>query len=200
MARPNLPRTVMVERHLAGKIAYERRRRELTYEALARLLTDAGCPIQASAIQKIEKGGRRIVVDEAVAFAMVFDVSLKDFLTPASVQMELEFLKDLDDGPVLRARLDELSEDYKALLMRVQSVLARGNLGEEMEREMHRRLRVEADEQDSPRALFRSDILRDMPTIDIVRRYFEEHIGERGDGKFPDLDEDGNDIPESGVD
>lgn len=197
MARPNPPRTLMVERTLAGKIEYERRRRQLSYERLADLLTEAGCPIRASAIQKIEKSGRRIVVDEAVAFAMVFDISLKDFLTPASVRLELEFLKDLDDGPILRARLDELDGDYQALLIRVQTVLARGELGEYMESEMHRRLRVDAGEHDSPRALFLRDIVRDLPTIDVVRRYFEEHMGPEGDGRYPLIDEHGNDIPGS---
>lgn len=43
-------------------------------------MTDAGCPIQGSAIYKIEKADppRRITVDELVAFATVFETSAVD--------------------------------------------------------------------------------------------------------------------------
>ncbi|MFX0539556.1 helix-turn-helix domain-containing protein [Ornithinimicrobium sp. Y1847] len=84
MARPNPTRSIQGESNLAQRIALERRRQEWSYETLARRMTEAGCPINASAIYKIEKGNppRKITVDELIAFADVFDQEVEDLLTP----------------------------------------------------------------------------------------------------------------------
>jgi uncharacterized protein YaaQ len=56
----------------------------LSYESLARLMSEAGCQINASALFKIEKGQppRKITVDELVAFSKVFDTRVEDLLIP----------------------------------------------------------------------------------------------------------------------
>jgi transcriptional regulator with XRE-family HTH domain len=92
--RPNPPRSLQSEENLARRIAYERDRRGWTYEGTAKRLTDVGCPIQGSAIYKIEKGKprRRISVDELVAFADVFDVGAADLLMPLEFIAEREAL------------------------------------------------------------------------------------------------------------
>ena len=80
------------EANLARRIQHERERRKLSYEALAQLVTAAGCKIQGSAIYKIEKATppRRITVDELTAFADVFDVSVSELLKPLElVQQEI---------------------------------------------------------------------------------------------------------------
>jgi len=79
MPRPNRPRVVLAEEHLAERIAAEREARGWTNDGLARRMTDAGCPMTGSAIFKIEKSRprRRIVVDELVAFARVFEIPLE---------------------------------------------------------------------------------------------------------------------------
>ena len=74
MPRSNPGRSLFAEQHLADRIAVERERRGLTYEALAQRMAEVGCPIQPSAIFKIEHAEprRRITVDELVGFSQVF--------------------------------------------------------------------------------------------------------------------------------
>jgi transcriptional regulator with XRE-family HTH domain len=86
--RPNPPRPLGCEANVARRVADERSYRGWTYEGLARRVTDAGCPIQASAIYKIEKGNppRRISVDELVGFASAFGLPVTALLeTPEQV-------------------------------------------------------------------------------------------------------------------
>lgn len=92
MPRPNKARTLGSERTLAQRVAHERETRGLTYERLAEKMTEAGCPIQPSAIYKIEKGDppRRVTVDELVAFANVFERPLDDMLVPFGALMTKE--------------------------------------------------------------------------------------------------------------
>jgi transcriptional regulator with XRE-family HTH domain len=77
-------RSIASEQSLARRIAFERERRipPMTYEGLASRMTNAGCAIQPSGIYKIEKAGRRITVDELVAFAQVFGVPVEHLLLP----------------------------------------------------------------------------------------------------------------------
>lgn len=111
MARPNGPRAVGMEDALAEHIAYERESRDLSYEALAKRMTELGCSIQGSAIYKIEKGNprRRITVDELVTFARVFELSVEDLLKPMEV-----LKREWADRRL--AQLDEARQQfYKAL-------------------------------------------------------------------------------------
>src|SRR5206468_3991414 len=73
MPRVNPLRPVGNEANLARRIAAEREAHGWSYEGLAKRMTDAGFPIQSTAIFKIEKGKppRRITVDEMVGFAKV---------------------------------------------------------------------------------------------------------------------------------
>jgi len=84
MPRPNPPRSIASEQSLARRVAHERETRGMSYEGLAARMTKAGCPIQASALYKIEKSTppRRITVDELVALAQVFDLSVENLLLP----------------------------------------------------------------------------------------------------------------------
>jgi transcriptional regulator with XRE-family HTH domain len=83
MPRPNQPRDVFAEEHLAHRIKLEREKRGWTYEGLAQRMTDVGCPINQSALYKVEQAQprRRITVDELVALARVFDIPVQDLLT-----------------------------------------------------------------------------------------------------------------------
>lgn len=80
----NPTRPLLTEAALAQRIAYEREKHGMTYEGLARRMTDAGCPINQSALYKIEKGEprRRITVDELVALSVVFSVPVGELLLP----------------------------------------------------------------------------------------------------------------------
>jgi transcriptional regulator with XRE-family HTH domain len=87
MPRPNQVRTIQSETALARRIGYERNLRGMTPAGLASRMTKIGCPINASAIYKIEKADppRRITVDELVAFSRVLGVPVEDLLQPPEV-------------------------------------------------------------------------------------------------------------------
>src|SRR4051794_21059169 len=82
------PRTRGSERSLASRIAHERGRRNLTYEALSRQMGQVGCKIDKSSLQKIEVADaatgkfRRVTVNELIGFSNVFDLSLDELLEP----------------------------------------------------------------------------------------------------------------------
>jgi transcriptional regulator with XRE-family HTH domain len=82
MPRPNPPRALLAEPHLAARVAIEREQRGWSYEGLAKRMADVGCPIQSSAIYKIEKGApkRRITVDELVGFSIAFELTVEELL------------------------------------------------------------------------------------------------------------------------
>lgn len=78
------PRPGRAEAMAARRIEWERKRpgRNWSREELARRMTEAGCPLNQSAIQKIEHGvpRRTISLDEALAFAEVFGLGDLDEL------------------------------------------------------------------------------------------------------------------------
>lgn len=80
----NPARSITGEAEVASRIGYERELRGWSYEQLARRMTDVGCPMNQSAIYKIEKGSprRRITVDELVGFAIVFDTTVDQLVLP----------------------------------------------------------------------------------------------------------------------
>jgi transcriptional regulator with XRE-family HTH domain len=103
MSRLNRLRSIGGEANLARRIERERGNRGLSYDALAKRLTAAGCSISGSAIYKIEKADppRRITVDELVALAQVFETTVEDLLIPVEVldqERAKELLKDLDQA------------------------------------------------------------------------------------------------------
>jgi transcriptional regulator with XRE-family HTH domain len=90
MPRPNPPRSIAGEKVLARRIAMERENRGWTYDGLASRMTGAGCPIQPSAIYKIEKADppRRITVDELLGFSAAFELGVPDLLRPREVVVD----------------------------------------------------------------------------------------------------------------
>ncbi len=98
---PRVPRTIGNEATLARRIRWERENRGWTPASLAHRMTQLGCPMNQSAIWKIENNDppRRITVDELVAFARVFAVDNVDemLLAPEVVgdKMIVELLQKL---------------------------------------------------------------------------------------------------------
>lgn len=84
MPRANAGRTINVESSLARRIAYERDSRGWNNESLAQRMTDVGCSIHPSALHKIEKSNppRRVTVNELVALAQVFELTVENLLQP----------------------------------------------------------------------------------------------------------------------
>jgi transcriptional regulator with XRE-family HTH domain len=126
LPRPNRGRSIASEANLAKRIAYEREWRGLSYEGLATLMTEHGCAIRGSAIYKIEKGDppRRVTVDELVALARVFEVTVDELLDPVEL-IEERHAKELIDEfdrvgellPDAVVRLFELWTNYLMLGM-----------------------------------------------------------------------------------
>lgn len=77
---PRIKNTMDTEKQLASNITHYRKQRGLTYEALADRMKVAGCEIHFSGIQKSEKSGRRITVEELAAYSIALDVPVLDLL------------------------------------------------------------------------------------------------------------------------
>lgn len=65
------------EDRVAAAIARHRTEAGLTYEALAARMKAEGVTIHPSAIQKSEKSGRKVSIDEMVAYASIFGVPVE---------------------------------------------------------------------------------------------------------------------------
>jgi transcriptional regulator with XRE-family HTH domain len=79
---------VLTNQAVGQRIAYERRERGWTLQGLAKHMEEVGCPIGHTAIHKIERGGeqqRKVSFEEAVAFAEVFGLGLKELAVPPAL-------------------------------------------------------------------------------------------------------------------
>lgn len=94
---PKRPRSGSLnsEAHVAEHVREERERRGWSTAELAQRVTDAGCPINQSAIWRIESGEprRRISVDELIAFSKVFDLSIERLLGPTGDTFGIYLIK-----------------------------------------------------------------------------------------------------------
>lgn len=88
MSRPNPHREMPYADNVAANVVLERERRGWSYDQLAREMAKKGCPIQASAIYKIEKGTppRKVDPNELVALALVFDLTPADLLEAGGIR------------------------------------------------------------------------------------------------------------------
>lgn len=116
MPRPNPLRPLRGEANLARRIAFERQRAGMSTEGLAKRMTDLGCPINQSAIWKVENGDppRRITYDEAIAFAEVFGIPLEDLAVPPEVMADQTAIQLIDDYQ--RARQEHIDLFFKIAL------------------------------------------------------------------------------------
>lgn len=82
MPRPNPSRALGREDHLARTIKRLREQHGMSYAGLARRMADVGCPVQPSALYKIEEATprRRITIDELFALSRVFELSLEELV------------------------------------------------------------------------------------------------------------------------
>jgi len=160
------------EANLARRVEYERRRRGWSQERLATQMVRAGVPVHQSAISKIERttDRRAITVDEALAFARVFDLPVVEMLKPVEAAMSEEVAR-------LFAELGEAMELSRLAGLKVSDAMAR--LGELLEQNpgadaaltslIQRRL--------ADRGLDPDHWIDDLP--DAFRQSFREHRGEQ---------------------
>lgn len=92
MPRRGQPGSLRGEEYLAQRVQLEREKAGLTFDGLAKRMTEAGCPLNASALFKIEKASprRRITVDELVAFSRVFKLPMEELVTDPALSQERE--------------------------------------------------------------------------------------------------------------
>lgn len=99
MPRPNRGRDVYAEEHVARRIMQERDARGWTNEGLAQRMTQVGCPLNQSAIYKIEhsRPRRRITVDELAAFSRVFDIPVQRLLIDPDLDVDERVSEALEE-------------------------------------------------------------------------------------------------------
>jgi hypothetical protein len=87
-------------------------------------MTHAGCPMNQSAVWKIENGKprRRITVDEAVAFASVFKIRVEDLIVDVDVALGREVDDYFRRTARISADLFDLGQRASALLTGLESV------------------------------------------------------------------------------
>jgi transcriptional regulator with XRE-family HTH domain len=156
------------EDHLAARITAEREARGWSQSQLAREMANIGYPIPQTAISKIEhpqRGARRaITVDEAIAFARLFDLTLVDLVLPRDVPKNLAVARDLATGPDALVARDEAELAYEEIAQRLADLWRRdAQWRATLDQELHRAVEVEADsEPETPQALARLQFLVDV--------------------------------------
>lgn len=117
MPRPNRPRSMATEAALARRISYERERRGMTPAGLAARMEAVGCPINASAIYKIERWDppRRITVDELVALSRVFEIAMPELLMPPEVAARRELVDLMKAWSAAREALRPIAAEERGL-------------------------------------------------------------------------------------
>lgn len=115
--------SLMSEENIAWRIRHEMSRRGWSQERMAKEMTDAGHPLHQSAVSKIvnPKDGKRraISVDDAIGFAKVFGLSLREMLLPIEAAINSEARALLTDLARLHAEQAKLREEASEKVIRL---------------------------------------------------------------------------------
>lgn len=116
-------RTLEAERRLAQTITDLRKNvRGWTYEELAERMRAVGCDIHASGIQKTEKSGRRITVDELIGYSRALDVPIESLLDANKPQGSTrEFWRDHLAAETLQTLVSYTQGKYRDLVHTVSN-------------------------------------------------------------------------------
>ncbi|MFE2044114.1 helix-turn-helix domain-containing protein [Streptomyces sp. NPDC059477] len=85
------------EENVAVRIKLEREARGWSTNALSDRLNEAGFDMNPSAVWRIENRKRRINLDEAIGFAEVFGVSLRNLVGPPRLAAKARAMELIDD-------------------------------------------------------------------------------------------------------
>ncbi len=119
---PPSPRRDQVR--VAARVSWERRRRKWSGRDLAERMTDAGCPMDQSAISRIEGGKRGISIEELVGFASVYHSSVERMLVlPTPEDLGLEVAELLERLHAKRRTLVHVSRGVTELMRELASLL-----------------------------------------------------------------------------
>jgi transcriptional regulator with XRE-family HTH domain len=110
MADEDPPQGVLLsgEGNVAVRIKLEREARDWSTNALSDHLNEAGFEMNPSAVWRIENGKRRINLDEAIGFAEVFGIDLRNLVGPPQLAAQARAMELID------AVVDALRETQRA--------------------------------------------------------------------------------------
>lgn len=156
------------EDYLAARITAERESRGWSQSELARQLQQrVGASIHQTAISKIEKprnGRRAITVDEAIAFAKVFDIPLGELLLPPESMRHISIARGLAEGPDLLGEHLSAESRYRGRVRDLAGATAAdpywaGQLADQLEAAIRQATERGTDPDDSVKVLFLRDVL-----------------------------------------
>lgn len=109
MPRPNQPRNLGSERALAHRVTALCAERGWKFPELAERMAAVGCPIQTSALYKMRDGDppRRVTLDEAIAMANVFGVTVEELTMPKELLDQRQAAEIAQRIPGARERYEE---------------------------------------------------------------------------------------------
>lgn len=113
------------EDRAARRIAHERTSRGWSYQALSDIMGQIGVPIDKSSIQRIEKGERRINVDELVAFAMLFRMPTDQLVQDEDIVDARDVRQNYKKWQTAVAALNRAEAEERALLTMLQRKVAK---------------------------------------------------------------------------
>ncbi|MFF6807397.1 helix-turn-helix domain-containing protein [Streptomyces sp. NPDC012616] len=98
MADEDPPQGVLLsgEGNVAVRIKLEREARGWSTNALSDRLNEAGFEMNPSAVWRIENGKRRINLDEAIGFAEVFGIDLRNLVGPPQLAAQARAMELID--------------------------------------------------------------------------------------------------------
>jgi transcriptional regulator with XRE-family HTH domain len=142
-ARAAGPERPLAEDHVAQRIKTEREVRGWSTVTLAERMTEAGHPINQSAIWRIESGKprRRVNLDEALGFCKVFDIALDELTAPPG----------LIANPQIRRLVGEYVEQWKQWR-------ALGKSMDAIQAELHTYTEAHPDQDDVVKALLTHEL------------------------------------------
>ncbi|MGW1054318.1 helix-turn-helix domain-containing protein [Streptomyces sp. NPDC002521] len=99
MADEDPPEGVLLsgEANVAVRIKVEREARGWSTNALSDRLNEAGFEMNPSAVWRIENGKRRINLDEAIGFAEVFGIDLRNLVGPPQLAAKARAMELIDE-------------------------------------------------------------------------------------------------------
>ena len=99
MADEDPPKGVLLsgEGNVAVRIKLEREARGWSTNALSDRLNEAGFDMNPSAVWRIENGKRRINLDEAIGFAEVFGLDLRNLVGPPQLAAKARAMELIDE-------------------------------------------------------------------------------------------------------
>lgn len=126
MPQKTQQRTLDAEVELAATIAGLRKEKGWTYEELAERMAAVGCKIHPSGIQKTEKSGRRITVDELIGYSRALEIPVDSLIDSSKPRASTrEFWRDYIAAESFCTLKDQAEGSYWKMIRSVQEEAAR---------------------------------------------------------------------------